>query len=774
MSRKASHKIPRPIATKIGAMRRAVIRFFAVDGLNRVLLCLFAICALDFAIDRAFRMDKAQRGIMLVLAICVLLYVLWKYLLRPLFSRLSDDALLLQVEESQGGLDETLISALELSRMEIGEDENVSQGMVQQTIERGAAAGAKIDLAKVFRFRKQRANGMILGVLMFGLIAAAGAIALTAPMSTWFNRNVLLGDAQWPQDYFLDVSGVEDGVLRVPRGDDWTISASVREGYRSLPERVDIEFKTGAGKRTESMVPTADGAGFRGEFRNVLDPFQFRLSSKEAETPWVQVELVDRPKIEGLVLAAEDPDYTGAGSRELPAGAGPYYLLTGSSIKVEGSADKDLDKATLVLGEKRFPLSVEGGSFSGSVEAGAVEAGTYYLEIEDKERMAIPGRDGLVGLGPRDPSRFKVRIKNDRKPRINVALFGVGGMVVPGAKLPFTGSVEDDFSVSEVTLGFDWKQDNSEGDPVGGAIALGEQASGVGEPLVALDGAVELAELEIPVNSRLSLQFGALDNDTVSGPKSGESTKILLRVVGEAELRTDLLRREKEQRQVLAELVKKQDQLLTDTGALAAECRDIEQLNPSQRERVVGLQKRQKLMGTNLRPLVARLEGIVQEIVNNRLEEEDGVLKARLNEKVIQPMISVQENIISAAAVELDAARRESDSVLRAEAFAAAGVAQRAAIDAMREILVHMVRNEGYQQAVNLLYEIQRAQERMRQMTDKAKESALGEVLEDKGAAEEKNEDSGKKPGGQTSPKEGAPPSVEGDDEKEAGGAPRS
>jgi hypothetical protein len=50
----------------------------------------------------------------------------------------------------------------------------------------------------------------------------------------------------------------------------------------------------------------------------------------------------------------------------------------------------------------------------------------------------------------------------------------------------------------------------------------------------------------------------------------------------------------------------------------------------------------------------------------------------------------------------------------------------------MREVLVHMVRNEGYQQAVNLLYEIQRAQERMRLMTMKAKEEALNNVLRDK------------------------------------------
>ena len=53
MSRKERNKIPRPIAEKIGAMRRGVIRFFLVDGLNRLLLALLVWCAVDFAIDIA-------------------------------------------------------------------------------------------------------------------------------------------------------------------------------------------------------------------------------------------------------------------------------------------------------------------------------------------------------------------------------------------------------------------------------------------------------------------------------------------------------------------------------------------------------------------------------------------------------------------------------------------------------------------------------------------------------------------------------------------------
>jgi len=230
-----------------------------------------------------------------------------------------------------------------------------------------------------------------------------------------------------------------------------------------------------------------------------------------------------------------------------------------------------------------------------------------------------------------------------------------------------------------------------------------------------------------------------MDNDSVTGPKSGESTKILLRVVGEAELRTDLLRREKEQRQILTEMIKKQDLLLTDTGALAAECREIKELNPSQRERIVALQKRQKLLGSNLTPVVLRLGGMLQEIVNNRLEEEDGVLKARLSDKVIAPLSSLLEGAIPAAAVGLDSSRRVNDLEPRNALFGSVENAQRNVIAVLREVLVHMVRNEGYQQAVNLLYEIQRAQERMRVMTKKAKEEALNEVLRDNDEPDPKN-----------------------------------
>lgn len=662
MSGRDSVAVPRQIGVTIGRMRRAVQRYFLVDGLKSLLLILLAVVFADFFLDKTFRMDKPQRVIMFVLIGGFMFYIAWKRLLLPLFSRLSDDALLLQLEQAEGGLDESLISALELSRMDIKDCENVSAGLVQKTISQGVKATESVNIKSAFKLGRMRANSALLSVILLCFVCGVVSANKYEPLETWFKRNVLLKDVSWPSDYFLNVFGLQDGEIRVPRGDDWTLLVSVKEDFKSLPDKVTVEYRTSVGNRSESMAPNSEGDRFRGGVISVLETFDLRVLSREYETEWIAVEVVERPKLNGLSLRAVDPEYTGLGSHMLPSGEGPYNLLKGTKLKVEGTVDKDLRRAAVTIGETSYPMGVNGKKFAGELPKEGVASGTYSIEVEDMEEMVVLGEEELRGLGTREKTRFKVRIKKDRKPRIVVALEGVSGMVVPGAKLPYTGKIDDDYAIESAEIQYSWKEDNGEREEVSGSFSPAGIADLLGGKEVSLLGAIELEAFEIPVNSRFSLQFSAKDNDTESGPNLGQSTKILLRVVGEAELRTDLLRREKEQRQILLEMVKKQDLLLTDTGALAATVREVDVLGRSEKEQLTKLQKRQKLMGASLKSIVVRLKGMVSEIINNQLEEEDGVLKQRLRQKVILPLAALAEEVIPSAAIELDASRRMSKS----------------------------------------------------------------------------------------------------------------
>jgi hypothetical protein len=96
------------------------------------------------------------------------------------------------------------------------------------------------------------------------------------------------------------------------------------------------------------------------------------------------------------------------------------------------------------------------------------------------------------------------------------------------------------------------------------------------------------------------------------------------------------------------------------------------------------------------------------------------------------PLAALVEEVIPVAALELDSSRRILEKDSRNESMRIASQFQVRTLEVMKEVLVHMVRNEGYQQAVNLLYEIQREQERMNKMTAKAKEESLGKVVREK------------------------------------------
>ena len=154
-------KTPRSIARNLRALRRKIFQWFFVDGANRVLIALFVFCAVSFSIDRLARMDKSQRGVMLVLGLAVLAWIAWRKLARPLFSSLSDDALVLEVERQSPEVREELISALEFSRMDWSRHPNASKGMVANTIAQGAKAGGQLNFSKVLRGGRSSSSGRL-------------------------------------------------------------------------------------------------------------------------------------------------------------------------------------------------------------------------------------------------------------------------------------------------------------------------------------------------------------------------------------------------------------------------------------------------------------------------------------------------------------------------------------------------------------------------------------------------------------------------------------
>jgi predicted RNase H-like nuclease (RuvC/YqgF family) len=79
----------------------------------------------------------------------------------------------------------------------------------------------------------------------------------------------------------------------------------------------------------------------------------------------------------------------------------------------------------------------------------------------------------------------------------------------------------------------------------------------------------------------------------------------------------------------------------------------------------------------------------------------------------------------------LDGVRRQASAVMpRNEALAGALKQQEATIEKMKQVLALMVKSEGYQEAVNLLYEIQKSQQNVLDLTIKEQQERIKKLLE--------------------------------------------
>ena len=735
---------PPGVADKLRGLRRRIALWFTLDGLARLLWCLIAIIAIDFVLDWTFMMDRAQRGVMLALGIFTLAMLVYYRLMRPLSVRFSDDALCQLVEARHQELGQSLISAVQFARRENIDDARVSRAMIDATIEQGAERARGVQFADVLSESGFYRSVVLIVLALAGLGLFAATVASEEPLRIWFNRNVMLGDALWPQAYYFDIAGAKDGVLTIPRGDDWPVRVEVLPGQEKLPPvdqlNVQIDMRAPRERRYENMEPDNEPYHYRLPLQNVLEAFRFQVRAGRSASNWIDVRLIDRPEVKDLRLTVTPPSYTGRQEEELPAGSGPYFVLKGSKLKVSGTANQPLAGATLAVGELLVPFRMTGeDTFAIELPPEQVGAGAYRINLLSRQQIILPGDTAASPLASKRPTPFSLRQAVDGEPQVKVQLVGIGGMVVPGAKLPCRVRISDDFALHNPRLAYEWRNDANQNEQLAEQLALDAETTGpAGVDRMDFHYDFQLAPLSIPTGSALKFVFQADDNDDVSGPKTGLSTAILLRVVTEDELRADLLRREKEQRVEFEKLLTLQDDLYTETDAMLAATREQAELPSDQRDLLVKLQKRQKLLGASIAGIGERLAGVLLEMQNNNLEEPNGPLQQRLVEAIIDPINELATLATPLAASQLDEARRLFNKPAeRDTALANASQTQQAIADRMREILRHMVKSEGYQEAINLFYEVERQQQELLKLTLEERQKRLRDLLDQRNGEQE-------------------------------------
>ncbi len=724
-----SRALPREIASRLGRLRSQLTRWLVVDGFSHWLAALLGLLIVDMAVDRFFKMDFAQRLIMLAGMVLFAIFYLIYRVIRPLANRPGDDALLYEVEAKNQELNESLLSGAQLARLDNLEQLGASQALTEATIQQSIAQACSLDFGLTLNQSRYRANLLLLIISL----VLCGALAISTTQAsffkTWFNRNILLLDDPWPQGTYLEIVGAEGGVLVLPRGTDHRQLVQVSQDSSVTDVDVTLEIDSVSGKTVHPMKPTGrqDGREHLFVLHNVATEFRLRAAGGDDITEWVEVKLVEPPSVTELELKVIFPAYTGLSPEVLP-GAGPHAVLQGSQLKVLAKFNKPLQLASLRLGEEEYQMSAVGDSDEVTEyelvlppQGGVLSGGQYEFMLSDP-----------AGLTSTRPSRFTIKTREDGPPKVRAELLGISGLVVPRARIPVSFNVQDEFGLTDVVLDCHWK--NSDED------ATRDEASSYTKQIRSFEDVqdivrsaddvdlLDLESLKLTPGASLMLAVKARDNRPET-PNSARSSEFLLRIVTEQELRDDMLRREIEQRKAFQQAYDAQLELSAELRAVAAmrpNGQTPEQFKAMREERLIGISRDQKAVGTSINAVANRFEEFLVEAKNNRLDEDEKALaggqtiEQRFDGGIIRPIRNLDADLISLASRNLDNCRRlVDDPEPLAAAVVETGRVHAQIMAEMKRILDAMVDSENFQEVVNKLLEIKRNEMQIKTEMDK-------------------------------------------------------
>lgn len=728
-----------PVLKQIRLLRRRMRGWILVDGLARLMLVAVALALIDMVLDRTFRMDYPQRLIMLVLMLSIVAAVVASRLVRPLLAPPSDDALVLEVEKKQGDRGQSMISGFQLSRASAAAIQGMSPSLVQATIEEGNRRAQSVDFTTALNRTTAAQNRLLLGTAMAAW-AVIGLGAVVHPfLQTWFLRNIMLADRQWPQATYLEIVGAENGMLTLDRGADYDLRVVVSETSRVRDVPVAVEFESGSNRSSQGTQVTGrlDGREHQLTLHSVQSEFRLRAQGGDAATPWVDVRLVDPIDVRQLNLTVLLPSYAGDSSPLM--GSGPHTVLAGSGLRIEVESNLPVASARLKWNEVQSGDASSGGTFDAQYELSRIDD-THFASVLPMAGDSRPLRGGkysleLLGADGRKnfkPIAFQIAIVEDQPPRVSASLSGIGGLVVPRARVPISFKADDRYGLVASAVEYQWKTGDENAAPTTGTscerlLRSSDLSWGAAEQEFSFAGAetLELEPLAIPPGEVLRFAVRAQDNQP-SQPGIGRSREFLLRVVTEEELRADLLRREIEQRAQFQQERSNQLQLLTDLRALLAAMNANPSGQGQLQQTLIEFQNRQKTVGTNLFQIAQRFSEFLEEAKNNRLDESEQALgeqmagqaqsvlslETRYAERIISPIRALDSGEIYWAGQALEAARAESTDPSRcSENARQSAELQETIVKKMDAILAAMEDSQTYQEIVNQVIALKRLEQ---------------------------------------------------------------
>lgn len=686
------------LTQRLTTFRRHVVRHLLFAGAARVIAETVGACVISLLLDRWLRLSLPMRVIFLIAMLGGFVYEVWKRILVPLQIRGDLVGMAAAIDRARGNHNGTSLAPRVATVLELPELLNreapPSAVMVERAVVVADDSLRDVNFESNLDDRRHQLNfGAIVGILVLSILLI---LLNSSTVGLWARRWFAGSNEPWPQKTYLDVLGMRDGKIIVPRGEPYTLRLTTTPSSRVIPDAISLRLREGKGPHTSAAMSKFAGNDFRYDLPAVQIPVTFEAEGGDDDIGPFIIEPVDRPKIVSLSLVSQHPTEKEPQQHNFGGQDADLAFLPKTRLHLEFEANVPIDQAKV------------GGA---PAEVKQIADKKFAIEWTHEKPVAmqiemISSQAKLTSL----PTPVTIGLKIDQPPRVSLSFSGVRQRITPMAKIPLTILARDDYGVAKIDLGSkaEFVDANKKQQTLTSSKTLMGPVNPATEQEIQQKETFDVTGLKVLPNTILSLAAAATDQ-RYEAPQTGVSRAATFRIVAPEELFREILLKQQGER---AKFRKQIDESTKIKDALATLTTPETAAQLARQHRAI--QREVQRIGTSLAEsiLEMRLNGLGTEEAYNLMDKNVLTPLKQMDTELMIPQRDALDALGGQSVKLEDVAAREDQIVSR-----------------MQQILKQMSQWDSFIDVLNQLNEIIRLQEGVKVGTDSLKTKQTEDIF---------------------------------------------
>lgn len=422
-------------------------------------------------------LSRPARLIILVISSLGIAFILYRLVFRRVFVRLHDQSMAMLVERRYPQFNDSLLTTVSRTNSSVSEV-TVDESMLERTKIGAQAIVPAADLTEVINANPMKRCFALAGLLL--LTVAAFAVANPGAIKLAAQRLYLLQNDAWPRNFQIEIVGINikrdnfkeviDGLVQlvkpaygsafekptffVAKGATLTlhVRAQADQGNddNRLPDACSLvyqiedgdrgtqEFKKIGGPRNGFQRYSLDGQPFSG----ILSSISFEVRGGDHRLGPFQICVVDEPTAVSTNLVCKYPNYLVdefRGKGQTIQWTGQAKLPQGTGVTIKATANNQLTKVYVSGNGIKRPIAIKPFGNQSQHRFATIQ---QPVDLE----FTICDTNGLIS---EQPHRIWIDSIEDQPPLIQTRLTGIGTTVTPDVRIPFMGTIDDDYGLAK-------------------------------------------------------------------------------------------------------------------------------------------------------------------------------------------------------------------------------------------------------------------------------------------------------------------------------------